>query len=81
MIAARSMAESRKAPVTESIGRWADSLRWISLGCCEMSALDQETGVNHIYLFGEWFNQNLGLGANQMRIGTSTWTAGMTFEF
>ena len=50
------------------------------LGRREMSALDQETGVNHIYLFGEWFNQNLGLGTNQMRIGTSTWMTGMTFE-
>lgn len=50
------------------------------LGRREMSALDQETGVNHIYLFGEWFNQNLGLGANQMRIGTSTWTAGLMLE-
>lgn len=50
------------------------------LGRREMSALDQETGVNHIYLFGEWYNQNLGLGTNQMRIGTSTWMTGMTFE-
>jgi hypothetical protein len=50
------------------------------LGRREMSALDQETGVNHIYIFGEWFNQNLGLGANQMRIGTSTWTTGLTLE-
>lgn len=50
------------------------------LGRREMSALDQETGINHIYLFGEWFNQNLGLGKGQMLIGTSTWTAGMTME-
>jgi hypothetical protein len=50
------------------------------LGRREMSALDQETGVNHIYIFGEWFNQNLGLGTNQMRIGTSTWRTGVTFE-
>ncbi len=50
------------------------------LGRREMSALDQETGVNHIYLFGEWYNQNLGLGTNQMHIGTSTWMTGMTFE-
>jgi hypothetical protein len=51
------------------------------LGRREMSALDQETGVNHIYIFGEWYNQKLGLGENQMRIGTSTWMTGLTFEF
>jgi hypothetical protein len=50
------------------------------LGRREMSALDQETGVNHIYLFGEWMNQNLGLGAAQMRIGTSTFVGGIAFE-
>ena len=50
------------------------------LGRREMSALDQETGVNHIHIFGEWYNQNLGLGSNQMRIGTSTWTTGLLFE-
>jgi hypothetical protein len=50
------------------------------LGRREMSALDQETGVNHIHIFAEWYNQNLGLGANQMRIGTSTWMTGMVFE-
>jgi len=50
------------------------------LGRREMSALDQETGINHIHLFAEWYNQNLGLGANQMRIGTSTWMTGMLLE-
>lgn len=50
------------------------------LGRREMSALDQETGVNHIHIFGEWFNQNLGLGTNQMLIGTSTWVTGLTME-
>lgn len=50
------------------------------LGRREMSALDQETGVNHVHLFAEWYNQNLGLGANQMRIGTSTWMTGMVLE-
>lgn len=50
------------------------------LGRREMSALDQETGVNHVHLFGEWYNQNLGLGTNQMRVGTSTWIAGILFE-
>lgn len=50
------------------------------LGRREMSALDQETGVNHIHLFAEWYNQSLGLGSNQMRIGTSTWMTGLVLE-
>lgn len=50
------------------------------LGRREMSALDQETGVNHIYLFGEWMNQSLGLGSSQMRVGTSTFVGGLAFE-
>ena len=51
------------------------------LGRREMSALDQETGVNHIYIFGEWYNQNLGIfGTGQSYVGTSTWTTGLTFE-
>ncbi len=54
------------------------SLDW--LGRRSMAALDQESGINHIHLFGEWMNQNLGLGANQMRVGTSTWTVGMVLE-
>jgi hypothetical protein len=50
------------------------------LGRREMSALDQETGVNHVHIFAEWYNQNLGLGSNQMRIGTSTWMTGLVLE-
>jgi hypothetical protein len=50
------------------------------LGRREMSALDQETGVNHVHLFGEWMNQNLGLGTGQMHVGTSTFMGGLTFE-
>ncbi|MDC0746899.1 MXAN_2562 family outer membrane beta-barrel protein [Polyangium mundeleinium] len=54
------------------------ALDW--LGRRSMAALDQESGINHVHLFGEWTNHNLGLGANQMKVGTSTWTVGITFE-
>ncbi|MDI3287699.1 MXAN_2562 family outer membrane beta-barrel protein [Polyangium sp. 15x6] len=54
------------------------ALDW--LGRRSMAALDQESGVNHVHLFGEWTNQNLGLGGNQMKVGTSTWTVGFTLE-
>jgi hypothetical protein len=54
------------------------ALDW--LGRRSMAALDQESGINHVHLFGEWYNQNLGLGGNQMMVGTSTWSAGLTIE-
>jgi hypothetical protein len=55
------------------------ALDWISPR--SMAALDQETGVNHVYVFGEWANYNLGIfGGNQMRVGTSTWVVGMALE-
>lgn len=54
------------------------ALDW--LGRRSMAALDQESGINHVHLFGEWTNLNLGLGGNQMKVGTSTWTVGFTFE-
>lgn len=50
------------------------------LGRREMSALDQETGVNHVHIFGEWYNQNLGLALDPMRVGTSTWMTGLMLE-
>lgn len=55
------------------------ALDW--LGRRSMASLDQESGINHVYLFGEWMNQELGLGENQMYVGTSTWAAGLAFEF
>jgi len=53
------------------------ALDW--LGRRSMASLDEETGINHVYLFGEWYNQNLGLGGG-MHVGASTWAAGLTFE-
>jgi hypothetical protein len=45
--------------------------------------LDNSVGVNHSYAFLEWMRSNLdGFGADdQMRVGTSTWVAGLAFEF
>lgn len=46
--------------------------------------LDNEMGINHSYLFFEWMMSNLdGFGAEpgtKMRVGTSTWIAGLAFE-
>jgi hypothetical protein len=43
--------------------------------------VDQVTGVNHMYLFWEWYQLKLddfGDGPNQL--GDSTWTAGWAFD-
>jgi hypothetical protein len=46
------------------------------------SQLDETTGINHTYLFGEWMLANLdGIGSRpQMHVGTSTWVLGLGFD-
>ncbi|WP_437726891.1 MXAN_2562 family outer membrane beta-barrel protein [Sorangium sp. So ce861] len=46
------------------------------------SQLDETTGINHTYLFGEWMYANLdGLGSSpQMHVGTSTWVLGLALD-
>jgi len=44
---------------------------------------DSETGVNHTHLFfelGHWALNGLG-ASGKMRVGDSTWVAGLLFEF
>lgn len=45
--------------------------------------LDQATGINSTYIFGEWMVAALnGLGqSNALHVGTSTWAIGLAFEF
>lgn len=44
--------------------------------------MDETTGVNHVYIFGEWMNARLdGIGSRpQMHIGTSTWVLGLSAD-
>jgi hypothetical protein len=46
--------------------------------------LDNEVGVNNSYLFIEWMKADLsgfgGSGTDTLRIGTSTWVAGLALE-
>jgi hypothetical protein len=44
---------------------------------------DANIGLNHSYLFGEWFVSKLdGFGSgDQLQVGTNTWTVGLAFEF
>ncbi|MEO8876929.1 MAG: MXAN_2562 family outer membrane beta-barrel protein [Polyangiaceae bacterium] len=44
---------------------------------------DESMGVNHTYLYGEWMFMALdGIGQSAaLRVGTSTWVAGLALEF
>jgi hypothetical protein len=47
------------------------------------ASLDQTAGVNHVYLYGEWWRMALdGFGKDPpvMRVGTSTFTLGIAFD-
>lgn len=57
------------------------NLDWIDRRAA--NTLDQTTGINHTYLFGEWMLANLdnfGSPAG-LRVGTSTFCGGLAFEF
>ncbi|WP_437930012.1 MXAN_2562 family outer membrane beta-barrel protein [Sorangium sp. So ce291] len=56
------------------------TLNWLDRRAA--SQLDEATGINHTYLFGEWTYANLdGLGSRpQMHVGASTWVAGLAFD-
>ena len=45
--------------------------------------LDNSSGVNHCYFFGEWMWLDLGAfsPASSMRVGANTWLGGIAFEF
>jgi hypothetical protein len=45
--------------------------------------LDNASGVNHCYFFGEWMWLDLGgfSPSDSMRVGSNTWLAGIAFEF
>jgi hypothetical protein len=45
--------------------------------------LDAISGINHMYLFAEWYQLKLnGFGSgNQMQVGDSTWALGYALEF
>lgn len=43
--------------------------------------LDETTGVHHAYLFGEYYNDRITIGSNVMRVGTSSWAAGLAADF
>ncbi len=59
----------------------------LDLGVLDQRAargLDQAIGINHTYIFGEWTLSVLDglLGPSKpLRVGDSTWNAGLAFEF
>lgn len=46
--------------------------------------MDNSIGVNHSYIFAEWYVSKLeggGIFSKQMYVGTNSWAAGLAFEF
>jgi hypothetical protein len=43
--------------------------------------MDNSTGVNHAYLFGEWILSDVSSCDQGLETGDSTWQAGITLEF
>jgi hypothetical protein len=44
--------------------------------------MDNTTGINSAYLFGEFFMSNLnGFGSGTLQVGANTWVVGLAFEF
>jgi hypothetical protein len=43
--------------------------------------LDETTGVHHAFLFGEYYNDNTVFATNVMRVGTSSFVAGLAADF
>lgn len=56
------------------------ALNWLDRRAA--AQLDETTGVNHTYLFGEWMLANLdGFGSDSaMHVGTSTWVLGLALD-
>lgn len=42
--------------------------------------LNETTGVSHIYLFGEWSSDTIQLSSKTLRVGASTWVAGLAVD-
>jgi hypothetical protein len=57
------------------------SLDWLDARASKL--LDDEAGVNHTYLFGEWMLANLDNfgSAGALRVGTMTFCGGLAVEF
>jgi hypothetical protein len=43
--------------------------------------MDNVTGVNHAYLFGEWMLSDVSGFGSGLQTGTNTWQVGLTLEF
>ena len=42
--------------------------------------LDETTGVRHAYIFGEWYSDTIPLSSKTMRVGASSWVAGLAID-
>lgn len=57
------------------------ALNWIDRSAA--ASMDEQSGVNHAYVFGEWMNAMLsGIGSRpQMDVGSSSWVLGVAMDF
>jgi hypothetical protein len=47
----------------------------------DAKAADSNLGINHSYVFGEWYWSKLdGFGGDHLQVGTSAWVVGLAFE-
>lgn len=64
---------------------WALGIMFLldSLDRDDARTADAAIGLNHSYLFAEWFVSDLdGFGSRErLQVGTNSWTAGLAFEF
>lgn len=42
--------------------------------------LDETTGVQHAYIFGEWYSDTIPLSSKTMRVGASSWVLGLAID-
>jgi len=67
---------------------WSPSLHFALGGMLALNFIDprssarlgETTGVNHIYLFGEWSSDTISLSSKTLRVGASTWVAGLAVD-
>ena len=42
--------------------------------------LDETTGIHHAYVFGEWYSDTIPLSTQVLRVGASSWVAGIAVD-
>jgi hypothetical protein len=84
-----SNAAAAAACTTDHSGMgWSPSLHFALGGMLALNfidprasaRLDETTGVHHAYLFGEWYSDTISLSSKTLRVGASSWVAGLAVD-